>query len=419
MTAQDKIAVFDLEMPSARRDAISAVGITVIENGIMTDSFYSLVNPECSFDPFTVELTGITPEMAAAAPNFAALWETMRPFFEDAVLAAHGASGDLHVLARALMRYEIAWRETVPFLCTQEAARKCFPELERYSLSKICEALEIPLKHHLASSDSTAAAQILLRCMEADAEALAGVREFDMKTARIVGTTPRRGKKKTGAALNIENELKKRRNRKFAAERRLQYRAQENTVLGVKPKALKKFARQIARSQAAYAFLADLPHTYLEEDLLHAYLLNMCTDYARCTREIDRFLPFIENDDVFYALKPGILRHHRQETAALARGWMASSAPYTAAFGVKALSHFVIQADGCFDPADAELVARIPAEHPTVALCAAEYYFRLLKFGGEEAGAYVKAAAEELPAAKRGIYFYEKDAAALQRQEEE
>ena len=32
-TIPAKIAVFDLEMPSARRDAISAVGITLIEDG--------------------------------------------------------------------------------------------------------------------------------------------------------------------------------------------------------------------------------------------------------------------------------------------------------------------------------------------------------------------------------------------------
>lgn len=402
-------------MPSARRDAISAVGITVIENGETTESFYTLVNPECSFDPFTVELTGITPEMAAAAPNFAALWETMRPYFEDAVLAAHGASGDLHVLARTLLRYRIAWRETVPFLCTQEEARRCFPDLERYSLNKICEALGIPLRHHLASSDSAAAAEILLRCMEKDG-ALSQPREFDLKTARIVGAKQRRQKKKTGAALNVENELKRLRNKKFAVERRLQYRTQEDTVLGVKPKSLKKLARRIARSPAAYAFLADLPHTYLEEDLLHAYLLNMCTDYDRCAGEIERFLPQIENEDVFYALKPAILRKRRQESMALARRWMASDQPYTAAFGIKVYAHCT---DGAFDPADAELVARAPAEHPTVALCAAEYYFRLLKYGDGAANAYVAAAAEELPAAKRGIYIYEKDAAALRQQENE
>ena len=91
-TVPAKIAVFDLEMPSARRDAISAVGITLIEDGKITNSYYTLVNPECPFDPFTVELTGITPEMAAAHPNFGALWEEMRPWFDGALLCAHGAA---------------------------------------------------------------------------------------------------------------------------------------------------------------------------------------------------------------------------------------------------------------------------------------------------------------------------------------
>ena len=103
-TIPAKIAVFDLEMPSARRDAISAVGITLIEDGKITDSYYTLVDPECPFDPFTVELTGITPAMAAEYPNFGALWPDMRPWFEGALLCAHGAGGDLHVLARTLRR---------------------------------------------------------------------------------------------------------------------------------------------------------------------------------------------------------------------------------------------------------------------------------------------------------------------------
>ncbi len=416
-TLPQKITVFDLEMPSARRDAISAVGLTVIEDGKVTDSYYTLVNPECSFDPFMVELTGITPEMAAGYPNFGALWETMRPFFEGALLCAHGAPGDLHVLARTLKRYHIEWIASAPFLCTVEAAKKCFPEQERYSLGLLCKALEIPIRHHVASSDAAAAAELLLRCLQRDPELLSGAREFDFKEARIVGAVKKRSRrKKTGAALNVEIELKRLVNKKFAAARSLQYRDTGENVLGVKSKQLKRLAQRIFRSSAADAFLADLPHTYLEEDLLHAYLIDLQTDTEKCAALTEAFLPFVENDDVFFALKPGLFLRRPARIAGRCGAWIQSDHPYTAAFGIKMRAQGISPKTFTpeeFVPEEADFIAGLHIDHPTVALAAADYFFRLLKYGGEEAFRYVYGVADSCTAAKRGVYFYEKDLAAL------
>ena len=403
-------------MPSARRDAISAVGITLIENGEITNSCYTLVNPACAFDPFTVELTGITPEMAAQYPEFDALWPEIRPWLEGALLCAHGASGDLHVLARTLKRYQLEWVETVPFLCTVEAAKQCFPEWDRYSLNLVCRALDIPLQHHVASSDAAACAAFLLKCMERDPALPEKAKQFDMREARIVGAPKKRPRrKKTGAALNIENELKKLANKKFAAERRLQYRDTGENVLGVKSKAVKRLAQRIHRSKAAAAFLQDLPHSYLEEDLLHAYLLDLQTSYHACIEKTNAFLPFVENDDVFFALKPKVLLRLPNTLAGECRRWIESDNPYAVAFGVRMLAQSIgakAEEDG-FSMSDAEHIAGMHIGHPTVSLAAADYFFRLLKFGGDEAADYVRSVAESCAAAKRGMYFYEKDRQAV------
>lgn len=53
---------------------MSAIGITVIENGAITDEFYSLVNPETHFDNFNVRLTGISENMVRNAPTFPDIW---------------------------------------------------------------------------------------------------------------------------------------------------------------------------------------------------------------------------------------------------------------------------------------------------------------------------------------------------------
>lgn len=51
---------FDVETPNRMNHRMSAIGITVVEDGSVTDEFYSLVNPETYFDSFNVNLTGIS-----------------------------------------------------------------------------------------------------------------------------------------------------------------------------------------------------------------------------------------------------------------------------------------------------------------------------------------------------------------------
>ena len=68
--APGRFAAFDVETPNYKNDRMSAIGVTIIEDGYIADEFYSLVNPECAFDSFNVRLTGITPRMAAGAPPF-------------------------------------------------------------------------------------------------------------------------------------------------------------------------------------------------------------------------------------------------------------------------------------------------------------------------------------------------------------
>ena len=402
-------------MPSARRDAISAVGVTLIENGAITDSYYTIVNPECEFDPFTVELTGITPEEAETYPDFGALWEDMRPYFEDAVLAAHGAPGDLHVLARTLRRYKLQWRQTVPFLCTFEVSRLCFPELERYGLNSVCKALDIPLQHHVASSDAEAAARVLLACLEKMPELTQTVREYDMAAAKVVGAQPKKRRSKGGKApVSIERDLKAMASKKFARARRLQFRGSPEEVLGVLPKSLKRYAHRIQNTEAAAAFTEDLPHRYLEEDLLHAYLINACRDTGACFALTEAFLPFVDNDDVFYALQPKALLSDRALSLSWGRAWSGSEEPYTAAFGIKLLARAVTEKAPPV-PGETPLPASlVHTEHPTVTLCAADCYFRLLKYGGNAFKDEILTLAEQKDeAACRGVYAYQKDTAAL------
>ena len=66
----NRFIVFDVETPNHLNDRMSAIGITIIEDDRIVDSFYSLVNPETYFDSFNKRLTGIDEFMVANAPSF-------------------------------------------------------------------------------------------------------------------------------------------------------------------------------------------------------------------------------------------------------------------------------------------------------------------------------------------------------------
>ena len=110
--------VFDVETPNARNDRMSAIGVAVVENGMIVDELSTVVNPETYFHPFNIALTGITPAMAEEGPDFSQLWADLEPVFSSGLLVAHNAPFDMGVLAKCLRAYCVDWKSTVPYACT-------------------------------------------------------------------------------------------------------------------------------------------------------------------------------------------------------------------------------------------------------------------------------------------------------------
>ena len=161
----DRFICFDVETPNARSDRMSAIGITVVEGGAVTESFFSYVNPEEPFDPFNTELTGISAETVASAPTFARLWPEIRRIMSGGVLAAHNAPFDLGVLQKCLNDYGIRWKTQVQYVCTVQIGRRILPGIS-HRLNDMCSYYGIALDHHKADSDSRACAEILIRYLQ-------------------------------------------------------------------------------------------------------------------------------------------------------------------------------------------------------------------------------------------------------------
>lgn len=168
---------FDVETPNRYNNRMSAIGISVVEDGQITDEFYSLVDPEQPFDWFNTQLTGISEESVADAPTFPELWPRIEPLLSSGILAAHNASFDMGVLRRCLCDYGIDWKDSAKGLCTVIMGRSLLPGIS-HKLNDMCDYYGICLNHHRADSDSHACAEILIRYLESGAEPEKYIRTF-------------------------------------------------------------------------------------------------------------------------------------------------------------------------------------------------------------------------------------------------
>ena len=157
-----RYVVFDVETPNMKNSRMSAIGISVVEDGCIVDSFFSYVNPEQPFESFNVQLTGIDENTVADAPTFPELWEKIQPLMESGMLVAHNAQFDLGVLKECLRDYGISWKSRAQAICTVLIGRSVLPDIS-HKLNNMCAYYNICLDHHRADSDSHACAEILLR----------------------------------------------------------------------------------------------------------------------------------------------------------------------------------------------------------------------------------------------------------------
>ena len=174
-----RFVVFDVETPNRYNNRISAIGISVVEDGRIVQDFFSLVDPEQPFDWFNSVLTGINEETVFDAPSFPELWPQIEPLLSSGILVAHNAGFDIGVLRKCLDGYEIEWKPSVKGVCTVVMGRSLLPGIS-HKLNDMCDYFGICLNHHRADSDSHACAEILLRYMEQGADPEKYIRTYRM-----------------------------------------------------------------------------------------------------------------------------------------------------------------------------------------------------------------------------------------------
>ncbi len=156
--------VFDLETTglSSISDQIIEIGAVKISKGEICDRFSTFVNPGKPLPDKIVKLTGITDGMIKSAPDMNQVLPEFLDFIGDAVLVAHNAGFDMGFLTQC-MRYQDL-QPDFTYVDTVAMARVLLPNLSKYKLDTVANALKIPLEnHHRAVDDASATAEIFLK----------------------------------------------------------------------------------------------------------------------------------------------------------------------------------------------------------------------------------------------------------------
>lgn len=155
-------AAIDFETANAKRTSACSVGIAVVENGTLLDTYHWLIKPTpYQFHPINISIHGITPEDVLEAPSFFQVWQQVQEIIGSLPLVAHNAAFDMSVLRHGLDLTQSPY-PSVEYLCTMLLARRTLPGAANHKLNTLCQHYSIPLQHHDAASDATACASLLL-----------------------------------------------------------------------------------------------------------------------------------------------------------------------------------------------------------------------------------------------------------------
>lgn len=143
-------------------------------------------------------------------------------------------------------------------------------------------------------------------------------------------------------------------------------------IIGVRLPEIRKLAKELRGSEEAAAFLQSLPHTYLDENHLHSFLLCDIKDFDTAMQEIERFLPYVDNWAVCDSIRINAFRKNPERLLPYIDRWLGSEHTYTIRCGILNLMNLFL--DARFDAAYPEKVAAIRSEEYYVNMMIAWYF---------------------------------------------
>ena len=160
----EEYVAFDLETTglSSLHDTIIEIGAAIMKGKEVLSTFQMFVDPHRPLQPKIIDLTGITDQMLAGQPDISEAIPQFLDYVGGRPLCAHNADFDIGFVTAACERLGIAFQPT--YVDTLILAQNLMPELGKYKLNIVADALSLPdFNHHRASDDAITCGYLLMR----------------------------------------------------------------------------------------------------------------------------------------------------------------------------------------------------------------------------------------------------------------
>lgn len=157
-------AAIDFEAANGETTSVCSMGVVIVRNREVVETFYSLVRPVPNhYDFFTTKIHGIKKKDTNNAPLFPEAWSLIKEKLRGLAFVAHGKDFEERCL-KSLFKYYHMGRPRFKIYCTNKASEMAFPDLENHKLQTVAAQCGFDLtKHHHALADAEACAAIAIK----------------------------------------------------------------------------------------------------------------------------------------------------------------------------------------------------------------------------------------------------------------
>ena len=158
-------AAIDFETANNERSSVCSVGIVIVRDGEIVDTFYSLIQPEPNYyNYWCSQVHGLCHEDTDDAPVFPKVWAQIEPLITNLPLVAHNKPFDEGCLKAVFRLYQMDYPD-YEFHCTCIASRRKWPG-QSNTLDASAARCGYDLQcHHHALADAEACAAIALEIL--------------------------------------------------------------------------------------------------------------------------------------------------------------------------------------------------------------------------------------------------------------
>lgn len=161
----DSFVALDFETANGNAASVCSVGMVKVVDNMMTETFYTLVNPETYFSKGNIAVHGIEADDVKDAPIFSEVFPHMIDFIDGLPVVAHFAQFDMKVLYSSIERYHLEM-PTLRYFCSCIMARRTVKN-HSYSLKNMMAYYNLDFHgHHHALNDAKASAMITVRLLK-------------------------------------------------------------------------------------------------------------------------------------------------------------------------------------------------------------------------------------------------------------